>query len=549
LPSLSDNLGATVNYAYDLGARLTNVTLTDAAGNSAQVSLTYDNANRLTNVNRIAGGLAGNNVNTTLTYDNADRLTNIKHKYRTSTTLANYAYSFDAANQLTSYTGPDGTLNYSYDATGELTGVTGAHSESYSYDLNGNRTMSGYVTTTGNRLQTDGTYNYAYDNDGNMLTKTRISDGQSWNFTWDYRNRLTDVVVKNASGTVLSSQHNTYDVFDRRIGVSTTINGVTTQMWTVYDGANTYADFDGNGNLTNRYLYGLTADQLFGKMDSSGNTRWYLTDLLGSIRLLTTPSGSVLDTVNYDGFGNILSESSPTNGDRFKYTSREWDKTTSLQFNRARYYDPNAGRWIAEDPLEFAAGDANFYRYVTNSIPNFVDPSGLDEKDGKGKGITPIFNVDKDGKAQIGLELNGPNGSAKVSGDFDLGDPTKYFRKYSIFDGMEGSFSVPQFTTDVGPIKVTGSSTGNINMDGKSGVKASAGAQLEAKDPSSGITGKLSVDRETNNHTKLKGELSYPITMPLLNLPFTLSVGLETDIDPGGRFSGPKPTGGIKFGF
>src|SRR5262249_13147516 len=155
--------------------------------------------------------------------------------------------------------------NYSYDATGQLTGVTGAHSESYSFDLNGNRTMSGYVTTTGNRLQTDGTYNYTYDQEGNMLTKTRISDGQSWNFTWDYRNRLTDVVVKNASGTVLSSQHNTYDVFDRRIGVSTTINGVTTQMWTVYDGANTYADFDGNGNLTNRYLYGLAIDQLFGK--------------------------------------------------------------------------------------------------------------------------------------------------------------------------------------------------------------------------------------------------------------------------------------------
>jgi RHS repeat-associated protein len=375
--SLSDNLGASVSYAYDPGARLTGLTLTDSLGNSAQVSLTYDNADRLTYVNRTAGGLAGNNVNTTLTYDNADRLTNIKHKYRTSTTLANYAYSFDAANQLTSYTGPDGTLNYSYDATGQLTGVTGAHTESYSFDLNGNRTMSGYVTTTGNRLQTDGTYNYTYDQEANMLTKTRISDGQSWNFTWDYRNRLTDVVVKNAAGTVLSSQHNTYDVFNRRIGVSTTINGVTTQMWTVYDGANTYADFDGSGNLTNRYLYGLAIDQLFGKIDASGNTRWYLTDMLGSVRLLTNPSGGVLDAVTYDSFGNILSETNPTNGDRFKFTGRELDGVSGQYYFRARYVDPGIGRFTTSDPLGFLGADANLFRYAFNITTTYIDPSGL----------------------------------------------------------------------------------------------------------------------------------------------------------------------------
>lgn len=210
-----------------------------------------------------------------------------------------------------------------------------------------------------------------------MLTKTRISDGQNWNFTWDYRNRLMDVVVKNASGTVLSSQHNTYDVLNRRIGVSTTVSGVTTQMWTVYDGANTYADFDGNGNLTNRYLHGLAVDQLFGKMDSSGNTRWYLTDLLGSVRLLTTPSGGVLDGVNYDSFGNILSETNPANGDRFKYTGREWDSVSGQYNYRARELDPSSGRFISSDPLGFGGQDANWYRYVDNSPSIAIDPLGL----------------------------------------------------------------------------------------------------------------------------------------------------------------------------
>jgi hypothetical protein len=41
-------------------------------------------------------------------------------------------------------------------------------------------------------------------------------------------------------------------------------------------------------------------------------------------------------------------------------------------------YDPKIGRWLSQDPLGFAAGDANLYRYVVNGATNEVDPSGLD---------------------------------------------------------------------------------------------------------------------------------------------------------------------------
>jgi hypothetical protein len=43
---------------------------------------------------------------------------------------------------------------------------------------------------------------------------------------------------------------------------------------------------------------------------------------------------------------------------------------------RARYYNPQIGRFIAEDPLEFRGGDANLYAYVWNSPLNFIDPFG-----------------------------------------------------------------------------------------------------------------------------------------------------------------------------
>jgi len=60
----------------------------------------------------------------------------------------------------------------------------------------------------------------------------------------------------------------------------------------------------------------------------------------------------------------------------FRYTAREFDTDTSLQFSRARYYDPAAGRFISEDPVGFRGGQ-NFYAYVENGANNLTDPFGL----------------------------------------------------------------------------------------------------------------------------------------------------------------------------
>jgi RHS repeat-associated protein len=59
----------------------------------------------------------------------------------------------------------------------------------------------------------------------------------------------------------------------------------------------------------------------------------------------------------------------------FRYTGREWDTETNLQFSRARYYDPNSGRFLSEDSIGFGGG-INFYSYVGNSSTGLVDPSG-----------------------------------------------------------------------------------------------------------------------------------------------------------------------------
>ena len=91
-----------------------------------------------------------------------------------------------------------------------------------------------------------------------------------------------------------------------------------------------------------------------------------------------TSSARSANHLVYDSFGNRISETNAAVDTLFGYTCREWDTDIDLQHNRARWYDPATGTWISKDPIEFAAGDANLYRYVENNTLQFVDPSGLD---------------------------------------------------------------------------------------------------------------------------------------------------------------------------
>src|SRR5207248_4200184 len=101
----------------------------------------------------------------------------------------------------------------------------------------------------------------------------------------------------------------------------------------------------------------------------------------GSVRLVTDGLGAVLDRIEYDAFGRRAGETAPGVAGRYGYTGREADDDLGLQYNRARWYDPVAGRWTGEDPEGFDAGDSNLSRYVGNGPTNATDPSGLEPPD------------------------------------------------------------------------------------------------------------------------------------------------------------------------
>jgi len=143
----------------------------------------------------------------------------------------------------------------------------------------------------------------------------------------------------------------------------------------LYDGDNIVSELDNGGSVLAKHTDGQRIDEPLAEI-RSGTASFYEQDGLGSVASLSNGTGALSSTYVYDSFGNV-STSTGTVANPFRYTGREFDSETGLNFHRARYYDPTTGRFISEDPTQFGAG-INFYGYTLESPTNFRDPDGLD---------------------------------------------------------------------------------------------------------------------------------------------------------------------------
>ena len=161
----------------------------------------------------------------------------------------------------------------------------------------------------------------------------------------------------------------TYDSFGRRTGKA--INGTTTNF--VYDGLNPVHEKNGV-TVTANLLTGLGIDEFFTRTDGVGSQA-LLSDTLGSTIALGDGTGTLQTQYTYEPFG-FTTQTGSASTNSYKYTGRE-DDGSGLMYYRARYYQPRLQRFIAEDPIGFSGGDANFYAYVRGNPVNASDPLGL----------------------------------------------------------------------------------------------------------------------------------------------------------------------------
>lgn len=377
--------GRSIRYAYDRASNRIQLTYPD--GTTAMI-YGYDADNRLTQMTvgtlswTVAYDGAGNR--TALTQPNGTRteytylannwLSVILHKQPDGSVFQSFSYGYDANGNRIAQADSTGSTSFSYDALDRLTGATypGSYGTwSWTYDAVGNRTSqtspSGttpYTYDAKNRLTQAGAVTYSYDANGNL---TSTSAGRS--FSWDAFDRMT---AAGGSGGSVSYTYNGDGLKVRRTGPDGTI---------VYyhDGIHAIWEADGAGTPKvelDRDIFG----NLFSRREVNGGRNYFGHDGLGSLTAVTDETGRQRSGLFYDAWGNVRASSGTWVGGSYQFTGAEVDSATGLYHMGARFYDPQIGRWLSEDPASgpiFDPASLNFYSYVYNNPLVFVDPTGL----------------------------------------------------------------------------------------------------------------------------------------------------------------------------
>ena len=374
--------GAWVGYTLDDQNRLSTVVDGNLQGENT-TTYAYDNASNL------ATAQYPNGLTSTFTYDALNRLTELA-----TPPVADYKYTLGLTGNRAKATEQSGrTLQWSYDNIYRLTGETiasdpannGGNNGNTTYQLDpvGNRT--GATSTFSSLMPGYGSYNpndqlssESYDANGNT---TRTANGNQ--YTYDSENHLIKMV--NGS-TVVTMQ---YDAFGNR--VAKTVGTVTTQ-YLVEDDVNPtgypqVVEELVNGAVTRQCTYGLQRISENLSPSITGNSTWtpsfYGYDGFGSVRQLTNSSGVVTDSYEYDAFGNSFTKSGTT-PNNYLYRGEQYDSDLGLYYLRARYYNPNTGRFLSRDPEDGKRSNPKSlhkYLYADGDPINGIDPMGREDEE------------------------------------------------------------------------------------------------------------------------------------------------------------------------
>lgn len=399
LISRSEPDGRTIRYFYDDASNRTAVTIP-----SGTVNYTYDVLNRMATVTDRDGGV------TTYTYDAVGNLLQTALPNGTIETR-----QYNSLNQLVflEQTGPSGTIasyRYTLSPTGQRLAVeeNNGRRVEYTYDgldrltqetitdpTNGNRTIAYTYDRVGNRLSrndsVEGLTTYTYDNNDRLLTETAngqvteysydangsvvsisLNGNEQTTYNWDDQGRLTSVSTNTPQG--IQRLEYQYDADGNRVSIVVNGQELRYLVDTEEDYAQVVEEYTPDGTVQKSYVHGLDLIS----QTQQGNQSVYHADGLGTVRTLTDENGNVTDQVIYDAFGRLIAELGNTDNS-FRFTGEQFDEASDLYYLRARYYDPETGRFISRDSFEGFQDDPQSlhkYTYAHNDPVNLTDPSG-----------------------------------------------------------------------------------------------------------------------------------------------------------------------------
>ncbi|MCP4136470.1 MAG: hypothetical protein GY754_36210 [bacterium] len=301
------------------------------------------------------------------------------------TALSSYSLTYDDNGKISAKTetigGVTSNYSYSYDDIGQLLTVskdsTLIEEHRYntdgtrSYEMNTPRGIAGRTRTYSSEdyLEsiTGENTNYTYDLDGFLTQKTVGTE----NTVYEYSSRGELLSVQLPDGRLVEYDH---DPMGRRIAKK--IDGAIVEKYLWEGKTKLLAVYDDADALLIRFEYADSNMPV--AMTKNGFTYYLGCDHVGTLRIVANASGSVVKRIDYDAYGNIISDSDPAFTVPFGFAGGLHDRDTALVRFGYRDYDPDAGRWTAKDPIRFLSGTTDLYGYCSNDPINFTDPSGLD---------------------------------------------------------------------------------------------------------------------------------------------------------------------------
>ncbi|WP_232923243.1 RHS repeat-associated core domain-containing protein, partial [Pseudomonas amygdali] len=299
-------------------------------------------------------------------------------------------YEYDPAGELSRTLDKlRGEVTYEYEANGRLLEHNPEkrfEGEAFRYDAAGNRlnfNTSRFDRVKDNRLKQWNNHEYKYDAWGNLVEK--IVGIVRWQtFTYDSENRLVKTETM-ANSHVESTSSYQYDSLGRRVAKQSEIKGQSDQKRFLWHGLRMLRE-EGPEH-SSLYLYEPGSYAPLARVDQregeTGNRVYYFhTDQIGTPLEMTDAEGQIVWQAKYRPWGAIEKLVVNEVEQNLRFQGQYFDVETGLHYNTFRYYDPEIGRFITQDPIGLSGGD-NLYLYAPNPY-GWVDPLGLCNGSGNG---------------------------------------------------------------------------------------------------------------------------------------------------------------------
>lgn len=270
-------------------------------------------------------------------------------------------YEYDPGSRLSRVTRPNGRIEeLRYDAAGNLLNPSGPQAR----------------YGAGNRLLSVGSTEFLYDPRGNLVEKRDPTGVRRYRY--NAFNQLVEFTTAGGIGVEFR-----YDALGRR--THKIIAGEATVHY-YWDQFQLIGECDGSNSV--EYIY-YPHQPVPIACVQNGQFYFYQTDHLGTPMEMVDDSGRVVWRGRYDVHG-LCDETGQLGLNPLRFQGQYHDAETGLHFNVFRYYDPELGRYLTQDPKSYLGNDYNLYRYARSDPINVVDPTGLGTV-AIGAGIGSVF--------------------------------------------------------------------------------------------------------------------------------------------------------------